>query len=164
MSKPFCFLAILLRLSVFNVQATENVIHTPRICSESVFQSRCEGVEGAETLYREIVDALPADGPRLAKTDHPLKFPLRKTFLPAPAPQIDKGKNSCSDENHASEEKLFSDPRQTLEAASGAVATDKGGGMEGEIDFVIQLGDDATADDIDDDRIVAVLRAAGYNI
>lgn len=141
------------------------VIHTPRLCSEPGFQSKREGGEGAEILCREVVDVLPAEGPRLPKADHPLKVPLRKTVLPAPAPKSDKAKNSDTDDKHANKEKLFSDLlRQTLEAlaASGADATHKGNGMEGE--FVIELDEDATADDIDDDRIVAALRAAGYNV
>lgn len=141
------------------------VIHTPRLCGEPGFQSKREGGEGAEILCREVVDVLPAEGPRLPKADHPLKVPLRKTVLPAPAPKSDKGKNSGSDDKHATKEKLFSDLlRQTLEAlaASGADATHKGDGVDGK--FVIELDDDATADDIDDDRIVAALRAAGYNV
>lgn len=135
------------------------VIHTPRLCGEPGFKSRRDAVGEAEIRCREVVDTIPEGHINLPTADHPVKIPLRKTVLPAPAPIV---KGSAEDELNG-QEKSFNDLlRKTLAAI---VASDGASLME-DGELVIEL-DDELEDSIaesNSDKIVEALRAAGFNV
>jgi protein OS-9 len=131
------------------------VLHTPRLCGEPGFKSRRDATGEAEIRCREVVDTLPEGAQlNLPTADHPVKFPLRKTVLPAPQP----GKGDIKDGvDSATREKLFSNIlRKTLEAL---VST--GGGEDG--DYIIEVADNEDSP-LESDRLMDALRAAGYDV
>ncbi|KAH9484225.1 Protein OS-9-like protein [Psilocybe cubensis] len=134
------------------------VIHTPRLCGEPGFRSRRDSVGEAEIRCREVVDTKPEDHMNLPAADHPVKIPLRKTVLPAPVP------NAKGTEDEASiREKSFNDLlRKTLAALVGK----DGAKVVGDGELIIELADELEDDavEMDSDRLVDALRAAGYNV
>ncbi|KAF8969992.1 hypothetical protein BDZ97DRAFT_1915088 [Flammula alnicola] len=139
------------------------VVHTPRLCGEPGFKSRRDAGGEAEIRCREIVDTQPQGQINLPKADHPVKFPLRKTVLPAAQAAAKGDKGTGSGEPLTAKEKMFNDfLRKTLEAlvaSDGVTAT--GNEVEGE--FVLEM-EDADASSIESDRLIDALRAAGYNV
>jgi protein OS-9 len=138
------------------------VLHTPRLCGEPGFKSRRDAAGEAEIRCREVVDTRPEGGQlNLPAADHPVKFPLRKTVLPAPQPGKGDKKNGA---DSTAKEKLFNNIlRKTLEAL---VSSDGGGsgitvGEDG--DYIIEVPDDA-ASPLENDRLMAALREAGYDV
>ena len=133
------------------------VLHTPRLCGEPGFKSRRDAAGEAEIRCRQVVDTQPqGDQLNLPTADHPVKFPLRKTVLPAPQP----GKG---DKKNDSKEKLFGNIlRKTLEAlvssdgASGVTVGEDG-------DYIIEVPDDVESP-LENDRLMEALRAAGYDV
>ncbi|KAF8902051.1 hypothetical protein CPB84DRAFT_1776471 [Gymnopilus junonius] len=133
------------------------VIHTPRLCGEPGFKSRRDAGGEAEIRCREVVDVKPEGQVNLPAADHPLKFPLRKTVLPAPA-SATKGQE---EDAVMVKENMFNDLlRKTLEAIVGRKGT---AGIE-DNELVIELVDDVEESAVDSGRLVDALRAAGYNV
>lgn len=136
------------------------VLHTPRLCGEPGFKSRRDATGEAEIRCREVVETQPEGGQiNLPAADHPVKFPLRKTVLPAPLPGKGDKKNGVD----SAKEKLFNNIlRKTLEAL---VSSDGGSGVTvGEDgDYIIEVPDDAESP-LENDRLMDALRAAGYDV
>ena len=132
------------------------VVHTPRLCGEPGFKSRHDVGGEAEIRCRAIVNNNPSSPLDLPTADHPVDYPLRKTYLPAP-PKSEKG--SESGDQSSNRDKAFNELlRKTLEALVGP----DGLAAEGEGDFFLDVADDAN--DVDGDRLVEALRAAGFNV
>jgi len=138
------------------------VIHTPRLCGEPGFMSRRDAGGEAEIRCREVVESLPESQIDLPTADHPLKIPLRKTILPSP---VAAPKGSKDDANIAEKERIFNDlVRKTLE-----VLVNEGGvnaKVAADSTYVIELADELEDEalEMDSDRLVDALRAAGYNV
>jgi protein OS-9 len=135
------------------------VVHTPRLCGEPGFKSRHDAGGEAEIRCRAIVDTKPPVPLDLPTADYPLKYPLRKTVLPAPLPGVKGEKGSGSEDNDRAFDELL---RKTLAAmASESGITFSGDQSQGEL--MVEM-DDSEESAAKSDRLINALRAAGFQV
>ncbi|PPQ70956.1 hypothetical protein CVT24_009956 [Panaeolus cyanescens] len=140
------------------------VVHTPRLCGEPGFKSRRDIVEDSQIRCREVVETLPQAPLNLPTTDHPMKMPLRKPVLPA-SKATTKGEKDLPAADK--KEKIFNDLllkayEALIEAKSNKDSVHVGDDDSG---VVIELLDEATGEmEVESDRLVDALRAAGYDV
>ena len=134
------------------------VIHTPRLCVEPGFKSRRDAEKQAQIRCREIVDKKPEDQAQLPPAEHPVDVPMRKTVLPAP-----KLKEKTTDGSESKQDGFIDDIlRKTLQALVNGKRGDRN-----EEEVIIEFVDadiEPNGMQLDNERILEALRAAGYEI
>lgn len=134
------------------------VIHTPRLCGEPGFKSRHDAEKQARIRCREIVDKKPEDQAQLPPAEHPINVPIRKTVLPAP-----KLKEKAADGSESKQDGFIDEIlRKTLQALVNGKRGDRN-----EEEVIIEFVDadvDPNGMQLDNERILEALRAAGYDV
>ncbi|KAJ7489802.1 hypothetical protein B0H11DRAFT_2010450 [Mycena galericulata] len=145
------------------------VVHTPRLCGEPGFMSSRDAHEQATIACREVVAGEPrdqSDAAFLPDADHPLKMARRRPVLPAPPPAKVKDAMAVGGKHGEALRKALDTLKEFNWQSSEVEMLDDGDGNV-VIQFMEELpleGDDEVFDEQGVDRIVEVLREAGYDI